>query len=113
MKTTRVEKHIIYPKNSHYKLLDEFCFKSKNLYNFANYTIRQSFCNDGKYISYYDMCKNLTQSGNDFDFRNIEKLKDVINNKESIEKFFTDIAVQIGKDYECETDILSYNLKEC
>ena len=39
MKVNRVERHIIYPKNPYYKMLDEYCFKSKNLYNFANYQI--------------------------------------------------------------------------
>lgn len=35
------------------------CFRSKNLYNEANYIIRQSFIEDGKYINYYDMNKEL------------------------------------------------------
>ncbi len=42
-----------------YKLIDEMCFKSKNLYNYANYIIRQEFINNGKYISYKDMNKEL------------------------------------------------------
>ncbi|SET11942.1 hypothetical protein [Anaerobranca gottschalkii] len=63
MKVNRVEKHIIYPKNSYYPILDEYCFKSKNLYNFANYQIRQKFCKEGKYISYKQMDKLLKQEG--------------------------------------------------
>jgi putative transposase len=35
-----VEKHIIKPSNEIYKILDDLCFKSKNLYNKANYIIR-------------------------------------------------------------------------
>jgi len=35
------------------------CFKSKNLYNYANYIIRQEFINNGKYLSYLDMNKEL------------------------------------------------------
>lgn len=35
------------------------CFNSKNLYNYANYIIRQEFIKNGKYINYYDMNKNL------------------------------------------------------
>ena len=54
----RVERHIIKPNNKHYKLLDDFCFKSKNLYNFANFHIRQAFFKDKEYISYNKM-KNL------------------------------------------------------
>ena len=39
----RVEKHIIKENNEYYKMLDDFCLKSKNLYNFANYQVRQCF----------------------------------------------------------------------
>ena len=39
----RVEKHIIKENHKYYKMLDDFCFKSKNLYNFANYQVRQCF----------------------------------------------------------------------
>lgn len=39
----RVEKHIIKSNNNYYNMLDEFCFMSKNLYNYANYHIRQCF----------------------------------------------------------------------
>lgn len=31
------------------------CFHSKNLYNEANYALRQEFINNGNYIKYYDM----------------------------------------------------------
>lgn len=67
----RVEKHIIKPNNKYYELLDEFCFKSKNLYNQANYIIRQEFINNGKWIRYNDLDKILKQEGNDFDYRNM------------------------------------------
>lgn len=39
----RVEKHQIKPSNNYYKLLDELCFKAKNLYNTALYIERQAF----------------------------------------------------------------------
>jgi putative transposase len=39
--------------------LDEITFKCKNLYNRANYIIRQEFINNGKYISKNDMFTNL------------------------------------------------------
>ena len=71
MIVNRVEKHIIYPKNPYYKLLDEYCFKSKNLYNFVNYQIRQKFCKEGQYLSYNEMDKLLNQKGMDFDYRNM------------------------------------------
>lgn len=67
----RVEKHIIKSNNKYYSLLDEFCYKSKNLYNYANYTVRQEFINNGKWIRYNDLDKLLKQEGNDFDYRNM------------------------------------------
>lgn len=43
MKTNRVEKHLIKNNNDFWKIIDELCFKSKNIYNYANYIIRQTF----------------------------------------------------------------------
>jgi len=42
-----------------FKTIDELCFKSKNLYNYANYIVRQEFIFNHKYINYYDMKKEL------------------------------------------------------
>ena len=67
----RVEKHIIKSNNKYYNLLDEFCYKSKNLYNYANYNIRQEFVNNGKWIRYNDLDKLLKQEGNSFDYKNM------------------------------------------
>ena len=53
----RVEKHIIKPKHKLYDLIDDYCFKSKNLYNYANYIMRQEFINNGKIIREYDLSK--------------------------------------------------------
>lgn len=67
----RVEKHIIKSNNKYYNLLDEFCYKSKNLYNYANYIIRQEFVNNGKWLRYNDLDKLLKQEGNNFDYKNM------------------------------------------
>lgn len=71
MLTTRVEKHCISKNNEYYSMLDDFCFKSKNLYNFANYQIRQKFFNDKEFISYNKMDKLMKQEDMDFDYRNM------------------------------------------
>ena len=42
------------------KRVDELCFLSKNLYNYCNYILRQSFIQTGKLPSYNDLCKTLT-----------------------------------------------------
>lgn len=67
----RVEKHIIKSNNKYYKMLDEYCFKSKNLYNYANYIIRQEFVNNGNWIRYNELDKIVKNKENDFDYRNM------------------------------------------
>lgn len=55
-----VESHIINKSNE----LDELTFKCKNLYNKANYIIRNEFIEKGKYISKFDMftiCKDFDE----------------------------------------------------
>ena len=43
MLVNRVEQHIINQNHELYKKIDEYSFKAKNLYNCANYLIRQTF----------------------------------------------------------------------
>lgn len=55
----RVEKHVIKSTNSFYKMLLGFCHNSKNLYNHANFIIRQEFVSNGKWLRYNDLDKIL------------------------------------------------------
>ena len=55
----RVERHIISKSHKLFKQLDEYCFKSKNLYNQANYLVRQEFINNGKWLRYHDLYNQL------------------------------------------------------
>jgi len=55
MLVNRVEQHQINKNHPMFKVIDEFCFKSKNLYNCANYIIRQEFINNHNYIKYRAM----------------------------------------------------------
>jgi len=50
---TRVERHIKINAPD----IDDICFRSKNLYNKANYLIRQEFINNGKWIRYNELDK--------------------------------------------------------
>lgn len=59
MEVQRVEKHIIKPSNEYYKMLDNFCFLAKNLYNHANFIMRNEFILNNKVISSGDMDKIL------------------------------------------------------
>ena len=51
----RIEQIIIRKNHPKFKVIDQQCFHSKNLYNEANYEIRQKFIKDGEYIPYKDM----------------------------------------------------------
>lgn len=49
----RTEQHVIDRQSKWYKLLNEKCHVAKNIYNHANYLIRQEFTSSGKYLNYY------------------------------------------------------------
>ena len=59
MNNLRVEKHIIKSVSPYFDMLMDFCHKSKNLYNHANYIIRQEFISNGKWIKYNELDKIL------------------------------------------------------
>lgn len=76
MKVQRVERHIINRENRNFSAIDYMCFKSKNLYNYVNYILRQSFIHTNQLPSeytllkkfhnrqnemYYDLCGNTNQ----------------------------------------------------
>jgi len=52
---TRVEKHVIKPNSEYYSILSDFCSKSKNLYNHANYLVRQEFTQNNNWIRYAEL----------------------------------------------------------
>ncbi|WP_205427308.1 RNA-guided endonuclease InsQ/TnpB family protein [Clostridium botulinum] len=62
MKAQRIEKHVINKNHKAYKLFDEYCFKSKNIYNLANYTQRQLFINKEPILKYVDLSKRLNKT---------------------------------------------------
>lgn len=59
MKVQRVEQIIIKKSHPKFKVIDEMCFHSKNLYNEANYVLRQEFIENNNYVNYYDMNKEF------------------------------------------------------
>lgn len=50
-----VEQHIIRPSNPQFEAIDRAAFAAKNLYNAANYLVRQSFIKENHYLNYYDV----------------------------------------------------------
>lgn len=60
METMRlVEKHVIRKGSREWKEIDELAFKSKNLYNRANYEIRQHFFQTHQILSYNKMASRM------------------------------------------------------
>lgn len=65
---SRSERHLIKPSDKCWKVIDEYSWRSKNLYNYANYIIRQEFINStkengkGNYLNYNAMDKLCQQS---------------------------------------------------
>ena len=47
-----VERHLARSDQPEYAIIDAAAFASKNLYNQANYQIRQAFIREGKYLPY-------------------------------------------------------------
>lgn len=53
----RVETQLIKKSNPIWSVIDKYSFRAKNMYNFANYIVRQEFINNGKWIRAYDLQK--------------------------------------------------------
>ena len=54
-----VEQHCIDRRDPRYAVIDEAAFKSKNLYNAANYEYRQTFIHEGRYPNYHEVQKRM------------------------------------------------------
>ena len=57
-----VEQHVIKRTDSRYQAIDQAAFASKNLYNLANYHMRQSFIHQGKYLGYAEVYHLVKQT---------------------------------------------------
>lgn len=71
MNKTRAEKHIIKSSDNHFSLILSFCKQSKNLYNHANYLIRQEFTQNKKLLKYGDLDKILKVDTEYPDYQNM------------------------------------------
>jgi putative transposase len=54
-----VEQHVINRSDTRFALVDAAAFAAKNLYNAANYRVRQSFIADGRYLNYQEMHRQM------------------------------------------------------
>lgn len=62
MKVQRTEQHIVKINSEFGAFVDDYCFKSKNLYNYANYILRQEFVNNGNWIGYNTLFQMVKDS---------------------------------------------------
>lgn len=68
-RATRVEKQVIKSNHKFFPLLIDFCHKSKNLYNHANYIVRQAWIKEKKWFRYEQLYKLLKEEEEYPDFR--------------------------------------------
>lgn len=54
-----VEQHVINQKDARFALIDVAAFAAKNLYNAANYIIRQAFIFDGVSLNYHEINRRM------------------------------------------------------
>lgn len=65
----RVEKHLIKQNNVYYPMFCDFAHKAKNLYNHANFLVRDEFVKNNKWIRYNEMDKMLKEDLKFDDYR--------------------------------------------
>jgi putative transposase len=53
------ERHVIKRADPRFAAIDAAAFASKNLYNAANYIVRQSFIQEGVYLGYHEMDRRM------------------------------------------------------
>lgn len=66
----RVERHVVKKNDPNFKAIDHLCFMSKNLYNYTNYLLRQSFFKSGVLPKEFDVVKEFHDTHN-FDYYNM------------------------------------------
>ena len=54
-----VERHVIKRADPRFTAIDSAAFASKNLYNAANYVVRQSFIHQGVHLNYHEMDRHM------------------------------------------------------
>ena len=98
-----VEKHRVKSIDKYYDLLDHYCYMSKNLYNFANYHIRQNFTKEGIYLNYNKIDKFMKLEENDNDYRNMVTAKSAQQCLKLLDKNWKSFFATI-KDYSKHKD---------
>lgn len=85
MKTNRVEQHRIKKNHKFFPIIDDLCWKSKNMYNYGNYIIRQEFIETSK-----EKEQGLRESAN---WIRYNKLFDMVKDSEP----YKDLGSNVGQ----------------
>lgn len=67
----QVEKHIIKKSHPHHSMFCEYTHLSKNLYNHANFLVRNEFVNTGKWLRHHELDKILKRDNTHLDYKNM------------------------------------------
>lgn len=111
----RVERHLIKKSDSMWKIIDQKCFEAKNLYNSANYVIRQDFFKNKGWIRYRKLDKIMQEHEN---YKALgsqasqNTLRLIDKNWKSFYVAEKDYKKKNGKGYFGEPKIPSYKHKE-
>jgi len=95
---SRVEKHIIKKSDKYFNTLFDFCKMSKNLYNHANYLIRNEFVSNGKWLRYNDLDKILKNDLEFPDYKNMPTAQSAQQTLRLLDKNWKSFFAEI-KDY--------------
>ena len=85
MKVNRTEQHRIKKNNQFFPIIDDLCWKSKNMYNYGNYIIRQEFIETSK-----EKEQGLRESANWIQYN---KLFDMVKDSEP----YKDLGSNVGQ----------------
>ena len=102
-----VEQHVIKKNDDRYKILDEACFKSKNLYNAALYEIRQHFFNTKQFLNYFAVDKLFREKKQD-DYYSLPCKVSQLTLKLLDQNFKSFFALLKKKDYTKKKSIPKY-----
>lgn len=79
-----VEIQHIKKNNINYKKIDELCFLSKNLYNYANYIIRKELKENNNYLN-YNQIEKILRTENNFVYIPHSRMIDILKYKLTLE----------------------------
>ena len=94
----RVEKHRIKQNNAYYLMLCDFAHKSKNLYNHANFLVREEFIKNDKWLHYRDLDKLLKADATYDDYKQMPTAQSAQQTLRLLEKDWKSFFVAV-KDW--------------